>query len=64
MKLASTYPIRVLCRWLAVPRSSVYYAARPPVDDAMLKTALLDVADVWLPSVDRDDEATRLARER
>ena len=47
MKLASAYPIRVLCRWLAVPRSSVYYAARPPIDDAMLKTALLDVAAEW-----------------
>ena len=47
MKLASTYPIRLLCRLLAVPRSSVYYAPRPPVDDAMLKTALLDLAAAW-----------------
>ena len=47
MKLAATYPIRLLCRLLAVPRSSVYYAPRPSVDEAMLKTALLDAAAEW-----------------
>jgi len=48
MKLAQTYPIRLVCRLLGVPRSSVYYPARPPLaDEAMLKTALLDVAGEW-----------------
>ncbi len=47
MKLAATYPIRLLCRLLDVPRSSFYYAARPVADEAMLKTALLDLAAEW-----------------
>ena len=47
MKLSKTYPIRVVCRLLGVPRSSIYYHARPPVDEAMLKTALLDLAGEW-----------------
>ena len=48
MKLAKTYPIRVVCRLLGVPRSSVYYKAQPPFDgEAMLKTALIDVAGEW-----------------
>ena len=47
MKLADTYPIRVLCRLLGTPRSSVYFAPRPASDEAMLKTALLDLAAEW-----------------
>ena len=48
MKLAKTYPIRLVCRLLGVPRSSVYYAAAArPDDEAMLKTALLDLAGEW-----------------
>ena len=47
MKLAAAYPIRVLCRVLDVPRSSVYYTPRLPFDEAMLKTALLDLAAEW-----------------
>jgi putative transposase len=47
MKLAATYPIRLLCRLLDVPRSSFYYAVRPAADEAMLKTALLDLAAEW-----------------
>src|SRR5207302_897113 len=48
MKLATTYPIRVVCRLLGVPRSSLYYAAQPvPDDEAMLKTAPLDMAGEW-----------------
>jgi putative transposase len=48
MKLAKTYPIRLVCRLLGVPRSSIYYAPQPaPFDEAMLKTALLDVAGEW-----------------
>ena len=48
MKLANTYPIRHVCRLLGVPRSSLYYPARPiPDGEAMLKTALLDLAGEW-----------------
>jgi len=48
MKLATTYPIRLVCRLLGVPRSSVYYSAQAPLaDEAMLKTALLDLAGEW-----------------
>src|SRR5437879_13915324 len=48
MRLAKTYPIRVVCRLLGVPRSSVYYTARAALaDEAMLKTALLDLAGEW-----------------
>src|SRR5947209_5625242 len=48
MKLAKTYPIRLVCRLLGVPRSSVYYPARTvPDDEAMLKTAVLDLAGEW-----------------
>ena len=48
MKLAKEYPIRVVCRLLGVPRSSIYYAAQPvPDDEAMLKTVLLDTAGEW-----------------
>jgi putative transposase len=48
MKLAKDYPIRLVCRLLDVPRSSVYYAAQPaPDDEAMLKTVLLDLAGQW-----------------
>jgi putative transposase len=48
MKLAETYPIRHVCRLLGVPRSSIYYSAQPvPDDEAVLKTALLDLAGEW-----------------
>ena len=48
MKLADAYPIRLLCRLLDVPRSSVYYTALPTPDaEAVLKTALLDLAAEW-----------------
>jgi transposase InsO family protein len=47
LSLADQYPIRLLCRLLAIPRSSVYYRARPACDEAMLKTALLDLAAEW-----------------
>ena len=48
MRLAKTYPIRVVCRLLGVPRSSLYYTARAALaDEAMLKTALLDLAGEW-----------------
>jgi len=47
MKLAKTYPIRLVCRLLGVPRSSVYYQAQPFDGEAMLKTALIDLAGEW-----------------
>ena len=47
MKLADHYPLRLVCRLLGVPRRSVYYTARPAFDEAMLKTALLDLAAEW-----------------
>ena len=47
MKLADTYPVRALCRLLAVPRSSFYYHPCPLSDDAMYKVALLDLAGEW-----------------
>jgi putative transposase len=48
MKLAKDYPIRVVCRLLGVPRSSIYYAAQAvPDDEAMLKTVLIDTAGEW-----------------
>ena len=48
MKLANTYPIRLVCRLLGVPRSSVYYRPGPvPDSEAMYKSALLDLAGEW-----------------
>jgi transposase InsO family protein len=48
MKLSKTYPIRLVCRLLGVPRSSLYYAAQAVLDDeAMLKSALIDLAGEW-----------------
>jgi len=47
MTLAGSYPIRLVCRLLGVPRSSLYYTARPPLDEAALKTALVDLAGEW-----------------
>ncbi len=48
MKLAQTYPIRLVCQLLGVPRSSIYY--KPvvvPDGDAIFKAALLDFAGEW-----------------
>jgi len=48
MKLAKDYPIRLVCRLLDVPRSSIYYAAQPAPDaEAMLKSVLLELAGDW-----------------
>ena len=48
MKLAKDYPIRLVCRLLDVPRSTLYYAAQPvPDDETMLKVVLLDLAGQW-----------------
>lgn len=48
MKLARTYPIRLVCRLLGVPRSSIYYHPEPVPDaEAMFKSVLLDLAGEW-----------------
>jgi putative transposase len=47
MTLAGNYSLRLVCRLLGVPRSLVYYAARSPLDEAALKTALLDLGAEW-----------------
>jgi transposase InsO family protein len=44
MKLAKTYPIRLLCRLLDVPRSSLYYEPAPTPDDDLYKSTLLRLA--------------------
>jgi putative transposase len=48
MKLAQTYPMRIVCRLLGAPRSSVYYRpTRAPDADALFKTVLMDLAGEW-----------------
>jgi putative transposase len=47
MTLAGKYSLRLVCRLLGWPRSSVYYAERPPIDEAAHKAALLDLAAEW-----------------
>jgi len=48
MKLATTYPTRLVCRLLGAPRSSTYYRPTPAPDaDAMFKTVLVDLAGEW-----------------
>ena len=48
MKLVGTYPLRLVCRLLGLPRSSFYYRPQPAPDaDAMFKSALLDLAGEW-----------------
>lgn len=46
MKLAAKYPISLVCQTLDCPRSSYYYQARVPEDQA-LKEALTQVAATW-----------------
>lgn len=48
MKLIPSYPIRLVCRLLGVPRSSVYAVRQPAADaDALFESALLDLAGEW-----------------
>jgi putative transposase len=48
MKLVGNYPLRLVCQLLGLPRSSFYYRPQPLADgDAMLKSALLDLAGQW-----------------
>jgi putative transposase len=44
MKLAAAYPIRLVCRLLGVPRSSIYYTPTPASGEAIYKTTLLGLA--------------------
>jgi putative transposase len=45
-KLATAYPVHLICRVLGFPRSSYYYRPNPR-DDEALKAALEDVAAEW-----------------
>jgi putative transposase len=45
-KLASEYPVHLICKVIGVPRSSYYYQPHPR-DDEALKAALQDVAAEW-----------------
>ncbi len=45
-KLATEYPVQLICGVLSVPRSSYYYQPSPR-DDETLKAALKDVAAEW-----------------
>jgi putative transposase len=45
-KLASEYPVQLICKVIGVPRSSYYYQPHPR-DDEALKAALQDVAAEW-----------------
>jgi putative transposase len=44
VSLSATYPMRLLCRLLGVPRSSAYYAAKPMPDESVVRTVLIDLA--------------------
>jgi putative transposase len=49
MTLSDTYPVRLACRLLGVPRSSVYYAAdpapAPAPDETTIRTVILESAE-------------------
>jgi transposase InsO family protein len=47
MTLAEKFPLRLVCRLLDVPRSSLYYVAHVGVEEAMLKSALVELAGEW-----------------
>ena len=46
MKLASAYPISLICQVLDYPRSSYYYQPREG-DEAEIETAIDQVAESW-----------------
>lgn len=47
MKLATEYPVQLVCQTLAYPRSSYYHQARER-DDQALREAIGEVASAWL----------------
>jgi transposase InsO family protein len=47
MTLADRYPVRLVCRLLGVPRSSVYYAKAPALDETAVRNAILETAEEW-----------------
>ena len=47
MTLAAKYPLRLVCRLLGVPRSSVYATPKPPPDETLLANAILDLCEEW-----------------
>jgi hypothetical protein len=53
MTLANSYPIRLVCRLLGVPRSSVYYMPQPAADEAMLKTVSTGATGLHPPTAER-----------
>jgi hypothetical protein len=46
MKLASAYPIQLICQVLGYPRSSYYYQPSAG-DDAEIEAAIEEVAERW-----------------
>ncbi len=46
MKLASTYPVQLLCELVGLPRSSYYYPAHPR-EDADLREQIRTVSGTW-----------------
>jgi putative transposase len=47
MKLASEYPVRLLCRALSCPRASLYRAPPPAAGEADLRRAIERLAGAW-----------------
>ena len=47
MKLASEYPVRLLCRALSCPRASLYRAPSPAAGEADLRRAIERLAGAW-----------------
>ncbi len=47
MTLSDTYPVRLVCRLLGVPRSSVYYACAAAPDETTIRNAILETAEEW-----------------
>ena len=65
MRLAAEYPVSLVCGTLDCPRSSYYYQAREPEDQA-LKEAITHpggglLAYLWLPAHHRPVKARGLA---
>ncbi len=63
MRLATEYPVSLVCRTLGCPRSSYYYQARGR-DDQVLKEALAEVAGTWPTYPSREGPATHCQLQR